>query len=210
MKTRHQKWSSETGGRHDASMAEFRTRRPRHICETSRCRAVFERSSYVTRWKRTGWLWMQSRSNRSPPRQFPSGGKNRENSPIYPLICFARRRSIHKVKGFDANSRHHRDGILLVEDRSDGGFLLRGRCRRAVQTEWKSSITAYIDDFVSDPDGLRLAKAFMRIPKSAARQRIIALVREIAGEERDAPQAPPALSLRSLSFGGRHHQYCRF
>ena len=56
VKTRHQKWSSETGGRHDASMAEFRTRRPRHICETSRCRAVFERSSYVSRWRRTGWL----------------------------------------------------------------------------------------------------------------------------------------------------------
>ena len=33
VKTRHQKWSSETGGRHDASMAEFRTRRPRHICK---------------------------------------------------------------------------------------------------------------------------------------------------------------------------------
>jgi hypothetical protein len=55
-KTRHQKWPSETGGRNDASMAEFRTRRPSHICETSRCRAVFERSSYVTRWRRTGWL----------------------------------------------------------------------------------------------------------------------------------------------------------
>src|SRR3954453_22992129 len=40
----------------------------------------------------------------------------------------------------------------------------------------------------------------MRIPKSAARQRMKALVREIAGEERDAPKAPPALSLRSLSL----------
>ncbi len=30
--------------------------RPAHICETSRHRAVFERPSYVTRWRRTGWL----------------------------------------------------------------------------------------------------------------------------------------------------------
>ena len=36
--------------------AKFRTRRPAHICETSRYRAVFERPSYVTRWRRTGWL----------------------------------------------------------------------------------------------------------------------------------------------------------
>jgi hypothetical protein len=27
-----------------------------HICETSRYRVVFERPSYVTRWRRTGWL----------------------------------------------------------------------------------------------------------------------------------------------------------
>ncbi len=40
-------------------MAEFRTRRPSQIRETSRCRAVFERSSYVTRWRRTGWLGRQ-------------------------------------------------------------------------------------------------------------------------------------------------------
>jgi serine/threonine protein kinase len=39
-------------GRNDASMPEFRTRRPRHVRETSRCRAVFARSSYVTRWRR--------------------------------------------------------------------------------------------------------------------------------------------------------------
>jgi hypothetical protein len=48
-KTRHQKRPAETGGRNGASIAEFRTRRPAHICETSRYRAVFERPSYVTR-----------------------------------------------------------------------------------------------------------------------------------------------------------------
>jgi hypothetical protein len=50
--------------------------------------------------------------------------KNRENAPIDPLICFARRRSIHKVKGFDANSRHHRDGNSW---REDGNSILLGR-----------------------------------------------------------------------------------
>ena len=50
------KGPAETGGRNGASIAKFRTRRPAHICETSRYRAVFERPSYVTRWRRTGWL----------------------------------------------------------------------------------------------------------------------------------------------------------
>jgi transcriptional regulator with XRE-family HTH domain len=40
---------------------------------------------------------------------------------------------------------------------------------------------SYVDDFVASEDGLRLAKAFMRIPRSAARLRIVALVRELAG-----------------------------
>ena len=42
---------------------------------------------------------------------------------------------------------------------------------------------SYIDDFVSSEEGLRLAKAFMQIPRSAVRLRIVALVRELAGEE---------------------------
>jgi hypothetical protein len=58
-KTRHQKRSAETGGRNGDSIAEFRTRRPAHICESSRYRAVFERPSYVTRWRWTGWLGRQ-------------------------------------------------------------------------------------------------------------------------------------------------------
>ena len=39
--------------------AKFRTRRPAHICETSRYRAVFKRPSYVTRWRRAAWLRRQ-------------------------------------------------------------------------------------------------------------------------------------------------------
>ena len=38
-KSRHQK-TSETAGRNGASIAKFRTRRPAHICETSRYREV--------------------------------------------------------------------------------------------------------------------------------------------------------------------------
>ena len=43
-KTRHQKRPAETGGRNGASIAKFRTRRPAHICEISRYRAVFVRT----------------------------------------------------------------------------------------------------------------------------------------------------------------------
>ena len=40
---------------------------------------------------------------------------------------------------------------------------------------------AYINEFLTNSDGLRLAKAFMRIPKPAVRRHIVALVKEIAG-----------------------------
>jgi transcriptional regulator with XRE-family HTH domain len=42
---------------------------------------------------------------------------------------------------------------------------------------------AYINDFVSSEDGQRLIKAFMRIPKPAVRDRIVALVNEIVRGE---------------------------
>jgi len=42
---------------------------------------------------------------------------------------------------------------------------------------------AQIDDFVSDPDGLRLIRAFMRIDNAALRRRIVMLVQEIAGDD---------------------------
>ncbi len=45
-----------SGARPRASIAKFRTRRPAHICEASRYRAVFERPSYLTRLRRTDWL----------------------------------------------------------------------------------------------------------------------------------------------------------
>ena len=42
---------------------------------------------------------------------------------------------------------------------------------------------AEIDDFVSDPNGLRLIEAFMRIDNAALRRRIVMLVQEIAGDK---------------------------
>jgi transcriptional regulator with XRE-family HTH domain len=41
-------------------------------------------------------------------------------------------------------------------------------------------LPAYVDDFVSSEDGQRLIKAFMRIPRSAVRHRIVDVVQEIA------------------------------
>ena len=42
---------------------------------------------------------------------------------------------------------------------------------------------AYIDDFVSSEDGLRLIKAFVRIARPAVRYRIVNVVQEIAGAD---------------------------
>jgi transcriptional regulator with XRE-family HTH domain len=42
---------------------------------------------------------------------------------------------------------------------------------------------AEIDDFVSDLDGLRLIRAFMRIDNAAVRRRVVMLVQEIAGDD---------------------------
>jgi len=39
-----------------------------------------------------------------------------------------------------------------------------------------------IDDFISDSDGLRLIRAFMRIDNAAVRRRIVKLAEEIAGD----------------------------
>ena len=50
---------------------------------------------------------------------------------------------------------------------------------------------AQIDDFVSDPDGLRLIEAFMRIDDADLRRRIVMLVQEIA-------RTPPEHRLRGL------------
>ena len=43
-------------------------------------------------------------------------------------------------------------------------------------------LMAQIDDFVSDSNGLRLMRAFMRIDNADLRRRIVMLVQEIAGD----------------------------
>ena len=43
----------------------------------------------------------------------------------------------------------------------------------------------YVSTFLATPDGLSLAKAFVQIPDSVVRRRIVRLVQEIAAEERD-------------------------
>jgi hypothetical protein len=42
---------------------------------------------------------------------------------------------------------------------------------------------AYVNEFVSSEDGLRLIKAFTRIARPAVRHRIVNLVQEIAGSD---------------------------
>src|SRR5262252_703985 len=42
---------------------------------------------------------------------------------------------------------------------------------------------AQIDDFISDSDGLKLIRAFMRIDNVALRRRIVMLMQEIAGDD---------------------------
>ena len=48
---------------------------------------------------------------------------------------------------------------------------------------------AYVSDFLATSDGLSLTKAFMRIPNSKLRRRIVNLVEQIAGEESEPPAA---------------------
>ena len=79
-KTRHQKRPAETGGKNGASIAEFRTRRPAHICETSRYRAVFERPSYVTRWRLTGRLGREDSNLCISESEFASSQPGRQDS----------------------------------------------------------------------------------------------------------------------------------
>ena len=53
----------------------------------------------------------------------------------------------------------------------------------ALRSHGSALSIAQIDDFVSDPNGLRLIEAFMRIDNAALRRRIVMLVQEIAGDD---------------------------
>jgi transcriptional regulator with XRE-family HTH domain len=62
-------------------------------------------------------------------------------------------------------------------------FFFEGGADGPFESDDSAPSPAYLDDFVSSSDGLRLAKAFMQIPRSAVRLRIVALVNELAGED---------------------------
>ena len=60
-------------------------------------------------------------------------------------------------------------------------FFFEGGADGPFEADGSVPSPAYLNEFVSNSDGLRLAKAFMQIPRSALRLRIVALVKELAG-----------------------------
>ena len=62
-------------------------------------------------------------------------------------------------------------------------FFFEGARGGTYQPDGSAPSPAYVNEFVSSEDGLRLIKAFARIPRPIVRQRIVALVREIAGDD---------------------------
>ena len=62
-------------------------------------------------------------------------------------------------------------------------FFFEGATGGTYKPDGSSPSPAYVNEFVSSDDGLRLIKAFARIPRPVVRQRIVALVREIAGDD---------------------------
>jgi transcriptional regulator with XRE-family HTH domain len=53
----------------------------------------------------------------------------------------------------------------------------------APQVTGKALLPAYVADFLTMSDGIRLAKAFMRIENAMLRRRIVGLVQEVAHED---------------------------
>ena len=62
-------------------------------------------------------------------------------------------------------------------------FFFEGARGGTYQPDGSAPSPAYVNEFVSSEDGLRLIKAFARIPRPVVRQRIVALVREISGDD---------------------------
>lgn len=60
-------------------------------------------------------------------------------------------------------------------------FFFEGAGGGLYQPDGSAPSPAYIDDFVASEEGLRLAKAFMRL-HPAVRRRVVDLVNEVAGE----------------------------
>jgi transcriptional regulator with XRE-family HTH domain len=64
-------------------------------------------------------------------------------------------------------------------------FFFAGADGGSFKPDGRAASPAYINEFTSSADGLRLAKAFMRIENAEMRRRIVGLVREIVGSDRD-------------------------
>jgi transcriptional regulator with XRE-family HTH domain len=62
-------------------------------------------------------------------------------------------------------------------------FFFEGAAGGTFTPDRNTLSPAYIDDFVTTSDGLRLAKAFMRL-RPALQRRVVALVNEIADEQK--------------------------
>ena len=62
-------------------------------------------------------------------------------------------------------------------------FFFEGATDGTYKPDGRAPSPAYVNEFVSSEDGLRLIKAFARITRPAVPHRIVALVREIAGDE---------------------------
>src|SRR3954462_14282409 len=55
-------------------------------------------------------------------------------------------------------------------------FFFEGAAGGTYQPDDSAPSSAYVNEFVSSEDGVRLIKAFARIPRPAVRQRIVAVV----------------------------------
>jgi len=62
-------------------------------------------------------------------------------------------------------------------------FFFEGATGGTYKPDGSAPSPAYVNEFVSSEDGLKLIKAFARLPRPALRQRIVAVVREIAGDD---------------------------
>jgi transcriptional regulator with XRE-family HTH domain len=64
-------------------------------------------------------------------------------------------------------------------------FFFEGAPGGPQKLDKSSPSPAYVNEFISSQDGLRLIKAFMRIENADLRRRIVNLVQEIAGSDGD-------------------------
>ena len=60
-------------------------------------------------------------------------------------------------------------------------FFFEGAPGGPQKLDKSSPSPAYVNEFISSQDGLRLIKAFTRIPRPAVRHRIVNVVQEIVG-----------------------------